>query len=57
MPTYEYVCDNCGDRTTVMRGFDEPEQEYSCELCKGALTRIWTAPGLHFKGGGWGGQG
>jgi putative FmdB family regulatory protein len=57
MPTYEYVCDNCGDRTTFMRGFDEPEQEYSCELCKSTLTRIWTAPGLHFKGGGWGGQG
>lgn len=56
MPGYEYYCENCGNRITIMRSFDEKEEVYDCPECETTLTRLWTAPGLHFKGGGWGGQ-
>lgn len=56
MPTYEYICD-CGYRESVMRHYDDPETDYICSDCSSKMSRLWTAPGIHFKGGGWGGQG
>jgi len=56
MPTYEYICE-CGYQESIMRHYSEPEKEYTCPDCGILLTRLWTAPGIHFKGGGWGGQG
>ena len=56
MPTYEYYCDSCGDRTTIMRSYNDAEVAPTCN-CGETMTRLWNAPGIHFKGGGWGGQG
>lgn len=56
MPTYEYICE-CGYQESIMRGYDEAEKEYKCPDCGINMTRLWTAPSIHFKGGGWGGQG
>jgi len=49
MPGYEYVCDNCGNRITIMRSFDEPDQDYDCPECGTTLTRIWNTSGPSFK--------
>lgn len=57
MPTYEYECENCGNRITMIRSISEKESEYDCPECGTTLTRIWNTPGIVFKGGGWGGQG
>lgn len=57
MPTYEYECENCGNRITMIRSISEKETEYDCPECGTTLTRIWNTPGIVFKGGGWGGQG
>lgn len=56
MPAYEYYCDSCGDRTTIMRSYSDEEETPTC-TCGKEMLRIWNAPGIHFKGGGWGGQG
>lgn len=56
MPTYEYVCDKCGDRVAVIRSMTEQSLPISCVTCKIEMTRIWDTPGIVFKGGGWGGS-
>ena len=56
MPTYEYVCDKCGERIAVIRSMHEDAQTVRCEKCDVEMTRIWDTPGVVFKGGGWGGS-
>jgi putative FmdB family regulatory protein len=56
MPSYEYECENCGNRISIMRSVNAQETEYDCPECEATLTRIWNIPGVMFKGGGWGGQ-
>jgi len=39
MPTYEYLCKNCGHKFEVFQGmFDEPIQ--SCPKCQGETRRL-----------------
>ena len=51
MPTYEYACTECGDRTEVVRSFsDEPPT--TCTVCGGRLRKVFSPVGIVFKGSG-----
>lgn len=53
MPTYEYLCDNCGYNFETKQSFkDEPLT--LCPNCNhDALHRVPQAAGVVFKGSGW----
>jgi putative FmdB family regulatory protein len=51
MPTYDYVCDECGNRFEEWQKItDQPIA--ICPLCGGPVHRVIYAVGLVFKGGG-----
>lgn len=51
MPTYEYVCKNCGENFEVFQSFsDKPLKKH--KECGGALQKVFHARGIVFKGGG-----
>jgi len=51
MPTYEYVCKNCGKSLEVFQSFsDKPLKKH--KECGGALQKVFHARGIVFKGGG-----
>ena len=51
MPLYEYYCAGCGERTEVLRGFNQPPLT-ECPKCGGVLTKLISAPAIQFKGSG-----
>lgn len=51
MPTYEYVCKNCGETLEVFQSFsDKPLKKHAD--CGGQLQKVFHARGIVFKGGG-----
>lgn len=51
MPTYEYVCRECGQHLEVVQSFtDEPLTE--CSGCGGTLRKVFSPIGISFKGSG-----
>lgn len=51
MPTYEYVCKNCGKNLEVFQSFsDKPLKKH--KECGGELKKVFHARGIVFKGGG-----
>ena len=51
MPTYEYECISCNIRYDLI----QPMGENSVPLCCGLVMRqVYSAPGISFKGTGWG---
>ena len=51
MPTYEYVCKNCGHLFEIVQSMrDDPLTE--CPECGGELRKVFTAPSIAFKGSG-----
>ena len=51
MPTYQYACTDCGDRTEVVQKFtDDPLSV--CVTCGGRLRKIFSPVGIVFKGSG-----
>lgn len=51
MPTYEYVCKDCGTDLEVVQSFaDEPLTE--CASCGGVLRKVFGNVGISFKGSG-----
>lgn len=51
MPTYEYVCKNCGKNLEVFQSFsDKPLKKH--KECGGDLQKVFHARGIVFKGGG-----
>jgi putative FmdB family regulatory protein len=51
MPKYEYVCKSCGEHLEAVQSFaDAPLTE--CPACGGVLRRVFSAPGIAFKGSG-----
>lgn len=51
MPTYEYLCKNCGETIEVFQSFsDKPLKKH--KECGGALQKVFHARGIVFKGGG-----
>lgn len=55
MPNYEFKCFICGGVQEVYRQFGDSTLPVCCSE---SMTRVYSPPGgIHFKGGGWGGQG
>jgi putative FmdB family regulatory protein len=51
MPTYEYACTSCGERTETKQSFhDAPLEE--CPHCGGRLRKLYSPVGIVFKGSG-----
>ena len=51
MPTYEYLCRQCGDRLEVVQSFrDDPLTIH--DACGGDLRKVFHARGVVFKGSG-----
>ncbi len=51
MPTYEYACTSCGERTEARQSFDDPPLE-TCLVCGGKLRKLYSPVGIVFKGTG-----
>ena len=51
MPTYDYACTECGDRTEVVQSFSAA-QPTTCTVCGGPLRRVFSPVGIVFKGSG-----
>ena len=51
MPLYDYRCTQCGNVYEIRHGFHEAP-DAPCEACGGALTRVFNAAGIVFKGSG-----
>lgn len=51
MPTYEYLCKNCGEHIEVFQSFsDKPLKKH--KECGGVLQKVFHARGIVFKGKG-----
>jgi putative FmdB family regulatory protein len=52
MPTYEYLCQDCGKTVEFFQSIKEPPQT-ECPTCKGELKRLVSkGGGIIFKGAG-----
>ena len=52
MPTYEYICDDCGYKFEEFQGMNDPLKE-TCPHCTGKVKRlIGRGGGLIFRGSG-----
>ena len=52
MPTYEYKCRECGNELEVVQSFTD-DALTKCPSCKKkALRKVFSAPGVTFKGSG-----
>jgi len=51
MPLYEYQCQECGERTEVVRRFTDAPLTI-CSSCGGELKKLISAPAIQFKGSG-----
>ena len=53
MPTYDYRCEACGKTFEVFQSFsDEPLTDCPDQACTGTVKKIFSAPGISFKGSG-----
>ena len=54
MPTYDYVCSNCGRTTEIVHSISG-SGPIACPACgaEGTLTKVFNPPTIHFKGSGW----
>lgn len=51
MPTYQYKCKACSADLEVVQSFsDKPLKKH--QGCGGELRKVFAAPGISFKGGG-----
>jgi putative FmdB family regulatory protein len=51
VPTYQYACTDCGDRSEVVQRFtDDPLTV--CSACGGKLRKVFAPVGIVFKGSG-----
>jgi putative FmdB family regulatory protein len=51
LPTYEYACKACGHRLEAVQTFTDDALTV-CPECKGALRKVFGAPGIVLKGSG-----
>ena len=54
MPTYEYSCNGCGTYGSIHKSYNDEVNQMNCPKCNLTMSRMYSAPGLIFKGGGWG---
>ncbi|WP_131737149.1 FmdB family zinc ribbon protein [Actinomadura roseirufa] len=51
MPTYQYVCTECGEPLEVVQKFSD-DALTDCPACQGKLRKVFSAAGIIFKGSG-----
>lgn len=51
MPTYEYVCTECGEPLEVVQSIHDPALT-ECPRCQGRLRKLFGNVGVVFKGSG-----
>ncbi|MEU5882825.1 FmdB family zinc ribbon protein [Spirillospora sp. NPDC047279] len=51
MPTYQYVCTECGEPLEVVQKFSD-DALTECPTCTGKLRKVFSAAGIIFKGSG-----
>jgi len=51
VPTYQYVCTECGEPLEVVQKFSD-DALTECPACKGRLRKVFSAAGIIFKGSG-----
>lgn len=51
MPTYQYLCTECGDSLEVQQSFTDDALTV-CPECNGRLRKVFNAVGVVFKGSG-----
>ena len=51
MPTYEYLCRDCGHGFDIVQAFKD-ETLTICPACGGVLRKVFAAPAISFKGSG-----
>ena len=51
MPTYQYACTDCGDRSEVVQRFTDDSLTL-CTACGGKLRKVFSPVGIVFKGSG-----
>jgi putative FmdB family regulatory protein len=51
MPTYEYACTECGERTEVVQSISDAPLT-TCTVCGGRLRKVFSPVGIVFKGSG-----
>jgi putative FmdB family regulatory protein len=51
VPTYQYVCTECGEPLEVVQKFSD-DALTECPACTGHLRKIFSAAGIIFKGSG-----
>lgn len=51
MPTYQYVCTECGADLEAVQKFTDPSLT-TCPECSGKLRKVFNAVGVVFKGPG-----
>ncbi len=51
MPTYQYVCTECGEPLEVVQKFSD-DALTDCPACTGRLRKVFSAAGIIFKGSG-----
>ena len=51
MPTYEYACTECGERTEAVQSISDPPLT-TCTVCGGTLRKVFSPVGIVFKGSG-----
>ena len=54
MPTYVYICENCGGRKQVVAEIKEQVEAPYCDLCELDMVRLFGIGSVRFNGGGWG---
>ena len=56
MPVYLFRCEICGpDKDQeVFLEYGEASTLPWCPACKQHMRKVFTAPAIHFRGGGWG---
>ena len=54
MPIYEYRCTQCGHRTDILHGINQPGPNF-CPECgaEATMRKTISAPSVHFRGSGW----
>jgi putative FmdB family regulatory protein len=51
VPTYEYACTDCGDKSEVVQRFSDDPLTI-CTECGGRLRKVFSPVGIVFKGSG-----
>jgi predicted nucleic acid-binding Zn ribbon protein len=54
MPTYLYICSNCGVTKQIVAELNEEIKVPYCGLCELDMVRRFGIQTIRFNGGGWG---